>query len=199
MNQLPEPFGSPPLRPAKYALYITRHGDDDTQCIVQTFGAPYSARKFLDVLLKSDGIVWENEHTIRSETGIVVSTRWWPKRMRACVEHEYSIAEMAWDLRDVAPDVHKAAKRFRNGPEQPRTIEAADVKPKRERTAAAPRAAAPSGYIHISDVALAMGIDARQARVALRKIYKDGKPATGWSFPPAEVEELKTKIKAVLK
>jgi hypothetical protein len=197
-KDLPEPFGSPPARPAKYVLYISRHGDDDTQCIVQSFAARYSGRKFLDVLLRDDGIHWDDECTVRSETGIVVSTRWWPGLLRRVVEHEYSIAEMAWSLRDYAPEVYRAAKTFRNGPDLPRTLEETPTRERRTRAASAPRASAPSGYVHVSDIALSMGIDAKQARVALRKIYPQ-KPATGWSFPPGEIEALKTKIKEVIK
>lgn len=190
---------SPPGKPGKYALYISRHRDDDTQCMVVVFCAAYAARKFLDILLEDDGIVWEDDCTIRSETGIVVSTRWYPKRMRACVEHEYSLKEMAFKL----PAPHPSwARAFRYGPEQPRTLEAdagaTKQREKRERRSSAPRSAAPAGYVHVSDVALALGIDAKAARVALRKIY-DEKPKFGWNFPPGEVEELKKKIKEVLR
>lgn len=204
MKKLPDPFGSPPGKPAKYCLYISREGEDDTQCMVVTFARPYSARKFLDVLLRDDTYTWkeatefqEAETTIVSSSGIVVSTRWWPGKLRKCLEHEYEIAEMAWEL---DPQHRRWAKEFRNGPNFPRTIdEAANAGPQRERRSSAPRATAPSNYVHVSDVALSMGIDAKQARVALRKIYPDGKPAVGWNFPPEEVDALKAKIAAVLK
>lgn len=209
MSKLPDPYASPPGRSPRYALYICRHRDDDTQCMVMTFAEAFLARKFLDVLLRDDGLVWEDCYlsefskpgsTIRSETGIVVSTRWYPKRMRECVDHEYSLAEIAFDL---TPQYVRWAKGFRNGPEMPRTLEedtgGARVREKRERKASAPRTSTPTGYIHVSDVALSMGIDAKQARVALRKIYGDNKPAFGWNFDPKEVDELKKKIKEAIK
>lgn len=194
MAKLPEPYGSPPGRPAKYVFYITRYKDDDTQCMVVSFAAPYSARKFLDVLLRDDGIIWENETTIRSETGIVVSTRWWPGLLRECVDHDYSLAEMAWDL---DPHVVRWARTFRNGPNLPRTLEEDGVvKEKRERKASVARKEAPPGYLHVSEIALSMGIDARDARRALRSIME--KPEVGWNFPPDQLEEIKAKIKEAL-
>lgn len=199
MANLPEPFGSPPGRPGKYVFYVSRHGDDDTQSIVQTFAAAYAARKFLDALLEQDGLIWEDPCTIRSETGIIVSTRWYPERMKKCVEHDYSLAEMAWSLRDYAPDVYNSARRFRSGPELPRTLEDVPERKTRSGKSSAPRADAPSGYVHVSDVALSMGIDAKQARVALRKLYPEGKPAYGWFFDPKTLDEVKAKIKEVVK
>lgn len=202
MAKLADPYGSPPGKPAKYALYISREGDDDTQCMVVTFGARFSARKFLDRLLRDDEIEWQpatqfqqEDTTIVSSSGIVVSTRWWPGRLRRCVEHEYSVAEMVWQL---DTQHRRWAKEFRDGPEFPRTLEDAPG-PKHERRTGAPRVSAPSGYVHVSVIALSMGIDAKQARVALRKIYKDGKPKFGWNFPKDEIDGLKTKIKEVLK
>lgn len=194
MSKLPEPYGSPPGRPGKYAFYISRHGDDDTQTMCVVFAEPYAARKFLDELLKDDGYIWDDECTIRSETGIVVSTRWYPKRMRRCVEHEYSIAEMAWDL---DPHVARWARQFRSGPPQPRTLEEdAAHKERAERKASTPRKEAPAGWLHVSDVALSMGIDARDARRALRACMT--KPDVGWYFDPKEVEDVKAKIHAEL-
>lgn len=203
MKELPEPFGSPPGRPAKYVFYITRHRDDDTQGIVVAFAAKYAARKFLDELLQDDGIIWEDavptptgEHgcTIRSESGIIVSTRWWPGRLRECVEHEYSLQEMAWDLR--GPPL-AWARHFRNGPDLPRTLEDSPghkERAERRQKSSGPTVAHPTGAVHVSDLALSLGIDARDARRALRSIMQ--KPAYGWWFKPEEIEEVKAKIKA---
>lgn len=200
MGKLAEAYPSPPGRPGKYALYFSRHGDDDTQVMVQVFAAAYAARKFLDVVLEDDGIIWENDCTIRSETGIVVSTKWYPERMKKVVEHEYTLEEMAWDLQN--PHLAEA-KRFRYGPPQPRTLEedagGTRAREKRERRAKGPTVSAPAGYVHVSDVALSMGIEPKQARVALRKIYPDGKPAYGWYFDPKTLDDLKAKIREQLK
>ncbi len=199
-KELAEPYGSPPGRPAKYVFYLSRHGDDDTQCMVVAFAARYAAKKFLDELLQDDGYIWDDcylgepECTIRSETGIVVSTRWWPGRLKACLEHELSLAEMAWDLQQ--PHLGWA-KLFRNGPNLPRTLEESPEREKRERRSSAPIVAHPSGAIHVSDLALSLGIDARDARRALRSIMQ--KPAYGWWFKPEEVDDVKAKIKEAVK
>jgi hypothetical protein len=214
-KELAEWMPSPPGRPGKYVLYISRHMDDDTQVMVMVFAQAYAARKFLDILLRDDGIVWEDTWyngewpegttmkrgcTIRSETGIIVSTRWYPKRMHEVVEHEYSLQEMAWDL----PMPYSGfAKAFRRGPDLPRTLEDDGVgsraRERKERKSSAPRADAPAGYVHVSDLALSMGIDAKQARVALRKVFADGKPAYGWYFDPKTLDDVKAKIKQALK
>lgn len=198
-----------------YVLYVSRHDDETgTQIMVVAYAKAYQARKFLDVLLEDDGIVWEDCHpsadpgtTIRSESGIVVSTRFARMRgedtshlLRKAVEHEYDVKQMLWEL---PPEHVRWARRFRHGPPLPRTDEEAGVVPASEKRAArrasSPKKQAPGGYVHVSDIALSMGIDAKQARVALRKIYKDGKPEIGWNFPPSEIEELKAKIKEALK
>lgn len=195
MKILPDPYGSAPRNAGRYVLYLSRHGDDDTQTMVLVFGAPYSARKFLDVLLEKDGYIWEDDCTIRSETGIVVSTRWYPKRMRACVEHEYSVAEFAWDL----DPLHVGyARRFRYGPEQPRelTPEQQERRPRQRQAPSGPRASR-DGLVPIADVALQLNVTPRECRAALRKL-KVPKPAAGWAFPAAEVDAIRERIRSAL-
>lgn len=203
---LPEPYGSPPGRPGKYLFYVTREGDDGTQMMTsRAFAARYAAKKWLDALIGDDTFEWRDDAlpwvekgcTIITSTGIVISTRGWPERMLACVEHELTLPEMAFSLED--GDLREI-RLFRYGPEMPRTLEDdGHVREKRERRSSAPRADAPAGYVHVSDVALSMGIDSKQARVALRKLFPDGKPAHGWWFDPATLDELKARIRAVLK
>jgi len=190
-------------------LYLSRVGDDDTQCMAVTFKRPHHARRFLDELLQSDGYVWEEclsphrtppcECTIRSESGIVVSTRWYPETMREVVDHEYTVKELGYSLQE---PYLSWARYFRNGPPQPRTIEEATADSQRKRTRtpreSTPRADHPAGYIHVGDVALSLGIDAKQARVALRKLFPE-KPAYGWWFDPATLDDLKARIKEVVK
>lgn len=204
MSKLNDAYPSPPGRPGRYCLYLSRHGDDDTQCMVVIFCETYAARKFLDILLKDDGIIWDDAayletsckkgSTIRSETGIVVSTRWYPKRMRECVEHELTLQEIAWDL---SPQYVKWARQFRNGPDLPRTLdEDTTVKAKRERASSAPKKAAPPGWVHVSDVAMSMNIDPRDARRVLRGIMS--KPDVGWWFDPKTIDGLKAQIKKAM-
>lgn len=190
---LPDPYGSAPRNPGKYVLYLSRHGDDDTQSMVMVFAAPYSARKFLDALLEDDGIVWDDDCTIRSETGIVVSTRWYADRMREAVEHEYTLAEMAWTL----DSTHLAhARRFRNGPDQPRTADEPTADRPRRSSSSSPRASR-EGLVPVGDIAAALGVEARDCRAALRKLRVE-KPAAGWAWPASEVEAIKARIQAAL-
>lgn len=200
MKKLPDAYGSPPGRPGKYALYISRHGDDDTQCMCLVYAAAYAVRRVLDMLLQGGGFLWENDCTIRGENGVVVSTRWFPDRMKRAVEHELTPQEMAWDP---SPVDRAAIHQFLHGPEKPRSLEqdsaASHRREKRERRQSAPKADAPPGYVHVSDVATSLGIDAKQARVALRKIYGDDKPKWGWWFDPKDLESIKSKIKENLR
>src|SRR5258707_290737 len=119
MPKLEEAYPSSPGRPPRYSLYVERAGDDDTQMIVQTFCAPYAARKFLDVLLADDEIEWVGKNKIQSSSGIVVYTLG-PRaeKLREVVEHEYSLPEMGWSL--TGPYLVQA-RLFRAGPNQPRT------------------------------------------------------------------------------
>lgn len=190
-------FGSCPGHPGKYALYVSRHEEDDTQCMVQVFASAYAARKFLDVLLADDGYVWDDECTIRSETGIVVSTRWFPDAMRRAIDHTYTAEEKTWDLRDP----HRAeALAFRCGPNLPRTDE--DVAALARATGRAPRAASTprasrAGLTSIGDIAEALGVEPRVARGALRQM-KIEKPAAGWAWGAAEAEQVQAKLRDAL-
>lgn len=196
------------MKDRRYVMYCSRHGDETgTQIMVLIYDKAYQARKFLDALLRDDGFIWDDHafpmakpgSTIRSESDIVVSTRFDPEAMRKAVEFEYEPKHMAWDL---PPTDASAIRRFRDGPPMPRTLEETgrrEGETVRVRRTSTPKTAAPSNYVHVSTVALSMGIDAKQARVALRKIFPDGKPAYGWNFDPATLDDLKAKIKEHLK
>lgn len=183
-----------PRYPGRYALYVTRRGDDVGQCMVQVFAAPYAARKFLDALLADDGYVWESDVTIRSETGIIVSTRWFPGRLRECVEHEYTREERDWELDHRHLD---AARLFRHGPDVRPTADGG-VEPvtRAPRPAPTPRASR-DGLVPAADVAAQLGVEARDLRAALRRM-KVPKPAAGWAWPETEVPALVAMVRASL-
>jgi hypothetical protein len=197
---LSSPYGSCPGHPAKYVFYLSRHGDDDTQCMVVSFARRYSARRFLDVLLETDGVVWEEDGcTLRSETGVVVSTRWWPGRLRECYDHKYSLEELGWIM---DPTHVGYARKFRYGPDLPRTLEedagAQQSSERRaKRTASTPRTSR-DGLVPIADVALALGIEPRDARACLRRL-KIEKPSSGWAFTAEQAEDIKRRISEALK
>lgn len=185
---------SSPRVTAKYVLYLTRRDDDETACMAKVFAAPYVARKFLDALLEDDGWVWEDETTIRSETGIVVSTRWFPEAMRACVEHVYTTAERDWRL-DESHLTH--AKLFRYGPDvRPTSEGGVEEVVRAPRPAPQPRASR-EGLVPVADVAAQLGVDARDVRQALRKL-KVTKPAAGWAWPASEVPSVVSLVRGAL-
>lgn len=190
MTKLPDPYGSPPGRSPRYALYVT-HREDEDRVMAVTFAEPYAARKFLDALWRKDVVTWDDECTASSETGIVVSTRWWPGRLRECVDHEYTLAEAAWPLDGYVRDW---ARSFRHGlREAPESVEQTKAATAAKSAPSRP----PAGYVSLADVATSLGVDARDARRALRSFTSA--PAYGWWFDPASLADIKRKIQEAIK
>jgi hypothetical protein len=190
-KELEPAFGSSPGRPGQYVLYLSRcHADDPdgNQMAAHIFAAPYSARRFIEVLLEDDGFVWEGATILRSESGIVIKC----DLLAKIIGHEYTLAEMAWRL----PEPHRGyAKFFRYGRQPTSLTEAQEGRP--ERKASVPRASR-SGMVPIADIAMKLGLKARDARAAFRKA-KIPKPAAGWAFKPDEVDGVLEKLRAVMK
>ena len=196
MSKPPNPYPSAPGRPPAFNLYLSRHGDDDTQMAVVGFCEVYAGKKFMDELLLEDGWIWETDFRIRSETGIIArcsvgrDDREASKVMRAIMEHRLSPAEIGFEFSGSWAGI---ATNFRVK-RQPRTAE--ERAARLPRAPSAPRASAPHGSIHVSVIAEQMGIEPRVARGALRGLM--AKPSWGWSFPAAEVEDVKAKIKEAI-
>lgn len=197
MPKLPDPHPSPPTRVGEYVLYLWRHRDPD-HFAIQIFCEPYAVRKFMDEVMGPDGeYVWETETTIRTETGVLMrmhgagDEREDTRLLKRCVEHEYTVAEMGYDLSS-APEWLSCARRYRTG-SFPALETEEQVRERRTRKPSAPTATHPPGAVHVSDVALALGVEPRAARAALRGVME--KPAYGWWFKPDEVEGIKAKIK----
>lgn len=198
MPPLAEPFGSPPKRAGQYAIYFTKRGNIDASMVL-IFAAPYAARKCLDLVFVGDEeVVWDDdaaEGTAEPDTtivglqsGIVASTRWWPERMQECVDHTYSLPELAWQMPAPYPNYILA---FRHGIAE----RAAPEKKQRVARAHSPSTPRPSreGLTPIGTIADELGITPREARGALRDMQAT-KPPQGWAFPPDEVEDWKAKI-----
>lgn len=178
-----------------YVLYLT-HQTDPARCNVVIFERAPVARAFLDALLGDDAWSWADVDqtptgvpgsTIASESGVVVSTRWHPDRMREVVE----CAEAGGLSRDLA----NVAARFRLGPaaDDP---ESGQESRRAARPAPQPRASR-DGLVPIADIAAELGIEPREARAVLRGL-KVEKPAAGWAFPAAEVPAVRERIRAAL-
>lgn len=201
--QLAEPFGSPPKRPGRYAIYFTKRGDD-TASMVLVFAEPYAARKCLDLIFAGDEeVVWDDDASegtaepnttiVGLQSNIVASTRWWPERMEDCVNHTYSLPELAWQLPHPYPN-HILA--FRHGVPERTAPEKKQRTARAARNPSTPRLSR-DGLTPIGTIAERLGITPREARGALRDMQAV-KPPQGWAFPPTEVDDWEAKIAAHL-
>ena len=199
MKKLADPFPSPPGRPGKYVLYISRRGDSSQSCsAVSIWAARYGAKKFLDALLQDDGVVWDTPNRLRSETGIIVENPYAFKDttknyvLQEVWEHEYSLAEMVWTLPHPYP---AQAKRLRMMPAM--TLEQYDaVLPTQGPKVRSVRASR-DGMVPIADLAAEFDLCARDCRAALRKA-KVPKPAAGWAWRADEIEGVRALIAKAL-
>lgn len=195
MAKLAEPYSVQHHKGAPaYVLYLSRRYRDDpdgNQVAVFIYAAPYAAKRALELILADDGIVWVTDNHLKSESGIEVQVR--PCRttthtLKELWEYEYTIAEMAWEMQ---PPYSTECKRFR----LERVSEQVPEKVQRKR-GNGPRASR-AGMTPIADIALELGITAREARGAFRKA-RIPKPPCGWAFKPDEVDGIRAKLKEVL-
>lgn len=198
MAKLPEAFASPPGRPGKYVLYISRRGDTSGLCdSISIWAAEYAAQKYMQALVADDGYVFETRSLMRTESGIVIQSKATLLRpefkftLDELWEREQSLAEMAWDLPHPYP---QEIARVRAG----RAVRLADAvlperKEKRRGTHRAPR----DGMIAAAELAVEFGLCARELRGALRKA-KIPKPSAGWAWAPSEIENTRALIRKVL-
>lgn len=187
---LKPPFGAAPFRGNEHFLYINK-GDN---FMGVGFGATYSARKFLDVLLQDDEItltrgICGRKDTIISSTGITVRS----DNIMDVVNHEYNDNEKEWELNLSGNSGSAAqAEQFRSctGIRVEKQIESpTDKKPQIARREK-PRKASKDGLITIAHISEELKIEPREARGILRKM-KVSKPAIGWAWEKSEVDAVK--------
>lgn len=197
--QLAEPFGSPPKRAGQYALYFTKRGDINASMVL-VFAAPYAARKCLDLVFAGDEeVVWDDDASegtaepnttiVGLQSNIVASTRWWPERMEECVNHTYTLPELAWQMPAPYPNYILA---FRHGIPERQSVQKKQRATREPRIPSTPRPSR-EGLTPVGTIADELGITPREARGALRDMQCQ-KPPQGWAFPPNEVEDWKAKI-----
>lgn len=200
MKSLPDPWGSSPGKPPAFCFYIQRWRDDEERvaCYALTAAQRYSGHKLLHCLLADDEIEWVHKNKLKSSSGLVVYMVEYhndyadtPCSLKKIWEHELTLPEMAWDLEDQQVRTCLLIRAHN----EPTTLDQIPQREKRERTSG-PKVDAPSGSIHVKDIALSMGIDPKDARRALRAIMP--KPAWGWWFKTDEVDSLKARIKEQL-
>lgn len=188
----------------RHCLYLSRFGDDDTQTATAMFRQTYNARKFVDALLADDTWWWEDGaadsarggaesgSTIRSSSGIVVSTLHSREEMCEIMLGEMTPEERARRL----PREHvRRALWFRAGPNLPRTLDPAHAERRAARvTRSSPRASR-AGLIPAADVALSLGMSARDLRAELRRL-RIPKPAAGWAWPVEEADRIRKLVRS---
>lgn len=177
----------------RHVIYVSRrhfqdpHGD---RLFVVIYDTMWEGQQGMRALLRDDELLWETDDWVRSSSGVVLRVRkcrTTPATLRQLWEYERSTKEMALDL---SPNLVREAHHIREGAVNPNPT----TEPRRRGGGGrrGPSVPPPSGAIHVKDLALSMGIEARVARGVLRKLMK--KPAHGWWFKPDEVDGVKRQI-----
>lgn len=191
---LTPPFSASPSRGNEHFLYINK-GDN---FIGVGFGATYSARKFLDVLLQDDEVtltrgVSGRKDTVISSTDISVRS----DNIMDIVNYEYQGRESEWELNLSGNSGSVAqAEQFRSSTGvriekrvEP-TAEKGTERVRKEKPAKINR----EGLITIAQISNDLKMESREARSILRKMKVD-KPEAGWAWKNSEVDEIKKIIK----
>lgn len=192
---LPHPFPSPPRRPPVVGFHI--HTADNKYAFFN-FGAHYAARAFLDLFrpfrwLTENEVITDNGTRIKAEDA---------RSFNQVLDATLTKQEEAWQVPEPYLTLYRRyAGITQDDQEIPRVTPPGStpaVTP-RKRPQRAPRAPqSPSEHVTIADIAAQLGISPSNARSALRKAGTP-KPPGGWSFPPADVEAIKTTIKKNLR
>lgn len=164
---------------------------------VLLYAQDYSAKKALEILIGDDEIslikgVTSDKDTIVTNTGITIRCR----DIETLLNYKYTKNEEQWQFGE--PDI-TTLKRMRasnfastdlRDKEEP-TETRANIKEKVIKT----NQPKPSrdGLISVGQIAEEIGIEPKDARVALRK-SKTEKPDAGWAWPKNEVEKIKQLI-----
>jgi hypothetical protein len=174
---------------------------------VLTFSATYAARHFVDAMLEGGGYKWlpankklgytipdtivgDNNTEIRIPGGTL---------MEDLMEYEMSPAERDWELPE---QYHQYPDTIKRPPSQDQEFSLDGERPVKVKVKKEPKPEKPkidkSGLITVGEIATQMGIDAKEARGALRKM-KVEKPDVGWAWSPDKVDAIKKEITKGLK
>lgn len=205
LTGLREPFPSSPTKPPKYAVYGTYPHDAEpgkSRLLVIPFLATYAAKHFVETLLQNGGFKWKSPTIIVGDNGVKVKS----DQLEEIMEYEYVGAEASWELpARMVQQADMIRREYREDSERPDPTGAEDEdaperpskKPKREPKPEKVKIDK-SGLVSVGEIAEQMGIEARDARAALRK-QKIEKPDGGWLWKPDKVDDIKKIIKAGLK
>lgn len=176
------------------------------------FLATYAAKHFVNACLQNGGFKWlpANKSLGRTVPDTIIGENGVKLRcdlMEEIIEYEFVGAEATWEL--PAPMIRQTElvrREWRDeeggrpdptGEEGEEAAERPSKKPKREPKPEKPKIDK-SGLVSVGEIAEQMGIEARDARAALRK-QKVEKPDGGWLWKPDKVDDIKKIIKAGLK
>jgi len=200
---LPEPYGSPPGRPGLYVIELTKIDDsDELGETTAIFAEEYGAKKFMELVLADDEYEIEDEMLLVSSSGIVAEYVGVPgSSMEQIMDYDYSLRELAWQMK---PPHKTEALWFRHARRNPTEAEIEAQrergKPKKKRRPGgrSMHRADRSGMTPIADIALGLGLSARDARGLFRKA-KIEKPKQGWAWPPDEVDGIRDLLQELKK
>lgn len=189
---LKPPFGSAPYRPNKHFLYLKK-GDN---ILNVGFGADYSAKKFIDLLIGNDEVhktrgITGKEDTIVTSSDVIIRS----ETIDKILNYEYTKAEEEWELPESGScGSSTQALRFRSLSLTER-YEADDTPRESKvstRTEKPERKPKPSkeGLVSIAEIAAELKMEAREARAILRQ-QKVEKPEAGWCWCKKDVENIR--------
>lgn len=202
LTGLREPFPSSPTNPPKYAVYCSYPHDaapGQSRMIVMCFLATYAAKHFVNAVLQDEGFKWSKSDTIIGDNGVKVRC----EGLEDIIEYDWEAGEKGWEL---PPAMIKQTELLRReyrddapvstGAEGDEEVE----RPKKPKKEPKPEKVKvdKTGLVSVGEIAEQMGIEARDARGALRK-QKVEKPDGGWLWAPDKVDGIKKIIKAGLK
>ncbi|USN16566.1 hypothetical protein POLEWNIK_00400 [Brevundimonas phage vB_BpoS-Polewnik] len=167
--------------------------------IVMCFLATYAAKHFVNAVLQGEAFKWAKSDTVIGENGVKVRC----ELLEEIIEYEWEAGEAGWELpSNFLNQCQLLRREYRDdapvstGTEGDEEVER-PKKPKREPKPEKVKIDK-TGLISVGEIAEQMGIEARDARGALRK-QKVEKPDGGWLWPADKVEAIKKVIKAGLK
>lgn len=206
---LPDWLPASPHRPTTHAVYCSYPADapaGERRQIVITFAAAYAAKHFVDQMLGFGEYTWmaapkwdkdRIPDTIKGANNVLIRVPG-GDILERLLDHQFTAAEEAWQL----PDRYAqqcALIRREPGAEDEVDEETGEPKPPRVKREKVERVKIDrTGLVSVGEIAEQMGIEARDARAALRK-QKVDKPTGGWLWSADQVDGIKATIKKGLK
>ena len=139
------------------------------------FRSKYAARKYLDLLIGDDEVIWSSDTAMTTHPAALMITG---DQLRMLIDYHYKSARVkAWDL----PESYKEIAEYM------RDDEPYVPPPQKERRSGVSR----KGMILVADISEAIGMHPRDARGILRALNYE-KPKHGWAWKTKEeADEIK--------